>query len=169
MAIPTDKSGAIGVLVPLAVCCYHLKEVSLAKKHSQDIAAIDSTNPHSLVNMAFLEIVDQNYDQSLFYYKKFIFGQYQDEQLVTQVIEFLNQRLNELPNEHALRFAIGVINFAYFDPEMGKTDLRSFVGAVGQDHRYRQMFTFANNILTRGLEGARKHLRRTARKRAAKC
>jgi hypothetical protein len=168
LLIPSDPAGQISVLVPLAVCCYHLGQLDLAKKYSQQIGNLDSGNAHSLVNLAFLEIVDQNYEASTLHYRKYVLGQYHNEQLVTQVVEFLGERSKEMPTETAFLFAIGALNFAYLDHEQGKADLTRFVSEVANERKYRQMVNFSNQLLTRGLEGTRKHLKKQQRRKLSR-
>ena len=168
LLIPSDPAGQISVLVPLAVSCYHLGQIDLAKKYSQQIGDIDNGNAHSLVNLAFLEIIEQNYDASASYYRRYVLGQNHNEQLVTQVVEFLNERSKEMPQERGLLFALGVLNFAYLDHEQGKADLSKFVSDVSSERKYRQMANFSNHLLTRGLEGTRKHLKKQQRRKLSR-
>jgi tetratricopeptide (TPR) repeat protein len=165
LKIPSDKSGRISVLVPLALCCYHLGDIKSAKDYSEQINQIDKGNPTALVNLAFLEIVERNYQAAAAWYRRFMVGQYPHEQLVTQVIEFLGERSKEMPNESALVFAVGAINFAYLDHEQGRSDLERFVSAVSNDRQYKQMKVLAERLLTQGLEGERKQFKKQQRRK----
>ncbi len=169
LKIPGDKKGQIGILVPLAFCCYHLGEIPEAKKYSLQIEEIDRRNANALVNIAFLEILDQNYGKAVSYYKKFLFGEYHDQYLVTQVVEFLGARSEENQEELAFKFGLGAINLVYFDEQQGITDLTKFVELAGKANKYGGMVALTNRLLSDGLEQTKKYYSKQAsRKRNRK-
>ncbi len=166
--IPNSKEKQIGILVPLAYCLYHLSDISSAKQVSSQIIELDPKNPNAYVNLGFLEIVNKDYAKAAVYYKKFIFGSYDCPHLVTQVVEFLGERIIEMPQESALKFASGAVNFAYLDESKGRSELEEFIADTKGTSHYQPLSALAENLIKRGVEGTKRYIDRQQRRRRSR-
>ncbi len=142
------KTNDIGVLCSLAFCSYHLGNLIEAEKYTDEIKQIDKHYKVYFFNKAFFSILKGKYRGALSLYKKAIKGKGLINSSVTiQVIDFLDQRKTENPQELAYDFAIGFINYHLSDKKTGISELRRFTRKAKGETKYSEMVNYANQLL----------------------
>ena len=133
----------IPVLASLALCAFYLKDIKAAKEYTEEISTIDKHNEIFISNRGFFGILEKNYASALYFYKEIIRKERTvNENIVTQVIAFLDERRSEYPNEFAYDFAIGLLSYYFCEEKMGIKELRKFVKHAKNKTEYREMVNY---------------------------
>ncbi|MEZ4752752.1 MAG: hypothetical protein R3A13_00335 [Bdellovibrionota bacterium] len=144
----------------LAFSSYRLGKVEDAKKYTDEISKINSEDPVYLINRAFFGLLDREYNKALNYYKKFAFSKAVNGALVNSVLEFLLEHRDRNKGEPGFDFALGLVNYAHQDRQLGRTDLHTFTQIVAGQEQYQQLVEFANDLIRLGYSKAyQKYLR----------
>ncbi len=143
------KTNDIEVLCSLAFCSYHLGNIMDAEKYTDKIKQVDKHYKLYFFNKAFFSILKGKYKGALSLYKKSIKGKGVINSSVTlQVIDFLDQRKKENPQELAYDFAISFINYHLSDKKVGISELRRFAKKAKGKTKYSEMVSYANQLLS---------------------
>lgn len=141
------------MLASLALCAFYLdkEDIKAAKEYTKEISTVDKHNEIFILNRAFFGIFEKNYASALYFYKEIIKkGRSVNLKTITDVITFLDERKSEDPNEFAYYFAIGLLNYRFWQEQMGIKELRKFVKLAKNKAEYREMINYAEDeILTR--------------------
>ncbi len=142
------KTNDTAVLSSLAFCSYHLGNLIDAEKYTDEIKQVDKHYKVYFFNKAFFSILKGKYKGALSLYKKAIKGKGIISSSVTiQVIDFLDQRKAENPQELAYDFAIGFINYRLSDKKVGINELRKFTRKAKGETKYSEMVDYVNQLL----------------------
>lgn len=143
----------ISALASLALCAFYLKDIKAAKEYTEEIDTIDKHNEIFILNRAFFGIYEKNYASALYFYKEIIKkGRSVNikRNSITRVIDFLDERKSEYPNEFAYDFAVGLMSYYFCQEQMGIKELRKFAKHAKNKAEYREMINYAEDeILTR--------------------
>jgi len=133
------------VYVNLAKLEYLLGNLNKAKQYSEEASKIDKNHPVIYVNTAFFRILEMEYDKSLYWYKRITASKSIDFD-VPGLLEFLNDRYNENKRELAFLFALGIVNYFFYDQKKGMTDLSSFIRRAKNKQQYFNMKEYAEEL-----------------------
>jgi tetratricopeptide (TPR) repeat protein len=149
------------VYVNLAKLEYLLGNLNMAIQYTQDASRIDKNHPVIFVNTAFFRILENKYDKALYWYKRLIASKSKDVE-ITGLLEFLCDRHNENKKELAYLFAIGIINYFFYDRKKGLSDLTNFIRRAKDKQQYINIKEYAEELKERYKQ--KKGKSRTARK-----
>lgn len=142
------KTNDTDVLCSLAFCSYHLGDLVEAERYTDEMKLVDKHYKVYFFNKAFFSILKGKYKGALSLYKKAIKGKGIINSSVTiQVIDFLDQRKTENPQELAYDFAIGFINYHLSDKKTGISELKRFTKKAKGETKYSDMVIYANQLL----------------------
>lgn len=137
--------------IGLARTFYHLKDIENAIRYTENIRTISKHNPVYYLNIAFLSIEMQKYEESDKAYedlrKHFKCNSQDDRFTISSVLEFLEDRIIEKPEETALLYAKGVIMYNYKSKDDGKKILLSFYESAKMVSKYKPMIERTKTIL----------------------
>ena len=133
----------IPALASLALCAFYLKDIKAAKEYTEEISTVDKHNEIFILNRAFFGIFEKNYASALYFYKEIIKkGRSVNLKTIADVIPFLEERKSEYPNEFAYDFAIGLLNYRFWQEQMGIKELRKFAKHTKNKAEYREMVNY---------------------------
>jgi tetratricopeptide (TPR) repeat protein len=131
--------------IQLANLEYLLGNLDMAKQYSEKASDIDKNHPAIYVNTAFFRILEKRYDKALYWYKRIA-----DVKAINvdipKLLEFLNDRYNENKKELAFLFAVGIINYFFYDHKNGLSDLSNFIRRVRNKQQYFSMKEYAKEL-----------------------
>lgn len=136
------------VYINLAKLEYLLGNLNIAIQYTQEASKIDKNHPVIYVNTAFFRILENKYDKALYWYKRLIASKSKDIE-ITGVLEFLYDRHNESKKELAYLFAIGIINYFFYDHKKGLSDLTNFIRRARDKQQYINMKEYAEELKER--------------------
>ena len=141
----------IPALASLALCAFYLKDIKAAKEYTEKIGTVDKHNEIFILNRAFFGIFEKNYASALYFYKEIIKkGRSVNLKTITKVISFLEEMKSEYQNEFAYNFAIGLLNYSFWQEQMGIKELRKFAKHTKNKAEYREMVNYiTDDILQR--------------------
>lgn len=132
--------------VQLARLEYLLGSLANAKKYTKKALKIDKHHPVIYLNRAFFRILEKKYDSALFWYKKLITLKLANVDFAA-LLEFLHDRYTENKKELAYLFAMGFINYRFFDRENGVLDLSNFIKRAKSKKDYFSMVKYAEDLV----------------------
>lgn len=135
----------IPALASLALCAFYLKDIKAAKEYTEEINTVDKHNEIFILNRAFFGIFEKNYASALYFYKEIIKkGRSVNikRNSITRVIDFLDERKSEYPNEFAYDFAVGLLSYYFCQEQMGIKELRKFAKHAKNKAEYREMVNY---------------------------
>lgn len=136
------------IYIHLAKLEYLLGNLDKAKQYTEKASNINMNHPVIYLNTAFFRILEKEYDRALYWYKRFFkLGTIDVD--VPSLIEFLNDRYYENKEELAYMFAMGIINYRFFDRKKGFSDLSSFVRRARDKQQYFSMKEYAEELKER--------------------
>ena len=124
------KLGAnkINCFTSLALVHYHLENIDKAEEYTNKINKLSKNDPYYFVNKAFFSIKRKKYKEVKSHYsnlKKYYKNEYVS--IVEQVIKFLNERIQEDPDEFAYLYAIGILTYNFIDKKDGLNVINMFL------------------------------------------
>jgi tetratricopeptide (TPR) repeat protein len=137
---------AFRVYVNLAKIEYYLGDLDEAVNYTKKAAKEKRKHPVIYVNYAFFRILGKKYDDALFWYKKIALLSQVDID-IPGLLEFLEERYNENKKEYAYLFALGLLNYRFFDKDRGGADLMKFRAKTKDRQEYVNMNKYAGEVI----------------------
>jgi len=138
----------------LAKLEYLLGNLNKAKQYSEEASKIDKNHPVIYANTAFFRILEKDYDKALYWYKRITALKSIDLD-VPGLLEFLNDKYGEDKKELAFLFAVGIINYFFYDRKKGLSDLSNFIRRARDKQQYIDMKKYAEELKERIKQEAR--------------
>jgi tetratricopeptide (TPR) repeat protein len=137
---------AFRVYVNLAKIEYYLGNLDEAVIYTKKAAKEDRKHPVIYVNYAFFRILGRKYNDALFWYKKVALLSQVDID-IPGLLEFLEERYNENKEEYAYLFALGLLNYRFFDKDRGVADLTKFKAKTKGRQEYLNMNKYSEEVI----------------------
>jgi tetratricopeptide (TPR) repeat protein len=141
----------IDSLTGLAIAAYYLNDIDGAIGYTEQIKKYDPHNRVYYVNMAFLLIIKEQYDQAITYYedfrKRFTSSQEGNVRFAKEIVQFLTDQIEKKPNEYGLLFAKGIIIYNLISKSDGIVILRKFYGLANNITKYKNMSAKTERII----------------------
>ena len=151
------------ILAGLARLEYLTGSLDKAIQYTVKAAKIKRHHPIIYLNIAFFRLLEKKYNRVLFWYKKTLSLSTVDVN-ISGLLEFLNDRYNENKKEIGYIFALGIINYKFYDRKKGLADLLDFTRKAKNKNQYYSMSNYAHELI----EAEEYRVKRISKKRGGR-